>query len=279
MAGNQPDVSTGGQSGVVSGTPQASQGGYGGLPTNAPNNPGAMPDWARLNTMAFNPGGSGSLESSMFNAQGLQNYNNLYNQYGQGQQNWTPWAFQNASAGGAGDMYNTQNTNLLLGNGYQSQLMAGHQYNNTGYRDVMRNAYSGDVSGYGAGHNMGFDASSYWHDPSLSMGATHGNAMATHDALLKGIGGMYGQGAGRFDVNQADPEAYLQQNYMNMRPDLNSRSVQQGMDFQNWAEMAGHPGGGFYMTPEQSRAQYDAYRQAKMQGPQAITTNGGGLRR
>jgi len=147
-------------SGVVSGG-GAPNAGYGNLPTQGAQGVGALPAWAQQNIAAGSTAGNRGMAGGMGTDLGMQHYNNLYNQYGQGQQNWTPWAFQNASAGGAGDMFNTQSTNLLYGP--QQDLMAGHQYSfgaNPGQmqsQGIMHNAFTGENTGFGGDSQSSFN--------------------------------------------------------------------------------------------------------------------------
>jgi hypothetical protein len=116
-----------------------------------------LPSWAIQNIGAFNMGSNVGATGQALNRQGIQAYNNAYNQYG-GMGEWTPFAFAGKSVGGAG--LDPTQANVLLGSGNiaAGKKLTGLEGNLFGAQDIMRNAFTGGVTGYGDRQNYSFQS-------------------------------------------------------------------------------------------------------------------------
>lgn len=129
----------------------------------APSNMTAtqMPNEVQQNINQYNTAASGTMGSGINQQQGMNNYYQQMQQYSPGQQSYTPWALQQASAGGMGlSGYNAGNLFGVGGSAMAGNIQAGHNLiNNTNgfsYSDIQRNPYTGAVASYSNQHDYNF---------------------------------------------------------------------------------------------------------------------------
>ena len=159
---------------------------------------------------------SGSMGTGIGNANynsGLQNYSQMAQQYGQYGGQWTPWALAGQDAGGMG-LGSYDAGNMFVNGGNPNQQHLGTQYslygNMVGSRDINRNSYTGENSGYGdmsyqnAGQNpFGYD---FWAGQTpgirstgkMDYGAVNGQVNSMTNDYINKMQTMYGGGNNEF---------------------------------------------------------------------------------
>jgi hypothetical protein len=129
------------------------------MPTQQVGSLSSLPDWAQENINAYNPWSLSTLGGWQGQDKGLKNYNASSAMYGNNDPGYVPFAFNALSAGGAG--YDPSNYNLLMRDNPMEAMQAGKDVRASGTsyttRDINRNPYTGEITGYGSRQEYNYD--------------------------------------------------------------------------------------------------------------------------